>query len=163
MRMSITILFATMIALSAPAFANEPGSYIEKFFNEANKDNMEEVCAKYYHPDIEFVDPVGTIKTLEKMTSYYQHLYENLKSIEFVISKEVRNGDDIFAAWAMTMAHPRVNGGEEFTIEGASHVRLQDGKIIYHLDYFDLGAMIYERVPVLGMLVRYVKRKLADH
>lgn len=137
-------------------------SFIEKFFNEANKDNMAEVCAKYYHPDIEFVDPVHKIKGLDNMTAYYQHLYANINSITFKVSKEVQNENDIFAAWSMTMSHPSVNGGDEFTIEGASHVLLEDGKIIYHRDYFDLGSMIYERVPVLGALIRYIKGRMSD-
>jgi hypothetical protein len=35
------------------------------------------------------------------------------------------------------------------------------GKVIYHRDYFDMGAFIYERVPVLDRVIAYVKGKLS--
>ena len=30
----------------------------------------------------------------------------------------------------------------------------------YHRDYFDMGEFIYERVPVLGSVIRAIKRRL---
>jgi len=32
--------------------------------------------------------------------------------------------------------------------------------VTYHRDYFDLGALIYERVPVLGGLIRGIKGRM---
>jgi hypothetical protein len=34
------------------------------------------------------------------------------------------------------------------------------GKVRYHRDYFDLGAMLYEHLPLLGSLVKTIKRRL---
>ena len=36
----------------------------------------------------------------------------------------------------------------------------QDGKVFQHHDYFDMGEFIYERVPVLGGVIRAIKNRL---
>ena len=34
------------------------------------------------------------------------------------------------------------------------------GKVCQHRDYFDLGAMLYEQLPLLGPVVRTIKMRL---
>ena len=45
-------------------------------------------------------------------------------------------------------------------LDGASHLRLADNRIAYQRDYYDLGAMLYEHIPLLGGAVRAVKARL---
>jgi hypothetical protein len=33
-------------------------------------------------------------------------------------------------------------------------------KIIFHRDYFDAGAMLYEQIPLLGRVIKWVKQKI---
>lgn len=137
--------------------------FVDSFFNEMNKSNVEEVCKKYYHPEVQFYDPVGAVHGLGAMTRYYSHLYANITSIHFEVPSEVRSENEIFAAWRMTMSHPAIGAGREITLDGSSHIRLEEGKIVYHRDYFDLGVMVYEHIFLLGRIVKYVKGTLSDH
>lgn len=44
---------------------------------------------------------------------------------------------------------------------GVSMVRFgPDGKVVFHQDYFDAAAFLYEKIPVLGGEIRFVKRRL---
>ena len=36
----------------------------------------------------------------------------------------------------------------------------EDGKVIYQRDFLDVGAMIYEHVPLLGKVIRYLKQRM---
>ena len=36
-----------------------------------------------------------------------------------------------------------------------------DGRVAEHVDYWDPAAQLYERVPVLGWLMRRIRRRLA--
>jgi hypothetical protein len=60
----------------------------------------------------------------------------------------------------MTYAHPRLQRGQELTLEGISQLRFADRRIIYQRDYYDLGAMLYEHLPLVGQVVRGIKRRL---
>ncbi|HGP4674712.1 TPA: nuclear transport factor 2 family protein, partial [Vibrio cholerae O1] len=37
-----------------------------------------------------------------------------------------------------------------------------EGKVTYHRDYFDMGEMLYEQLPVLGQVIRAIKRRLGQ-
>ena len=50
--------------------------------------------------------------------------------------------------WTMFLNHPKLRG-ETVRVEGASYLRTRNGKVYYHRDYFDLGAMLYEN-PATG-------------
>ena len=55
--------------------------------------------------------------------------------------------------------HRKVGGGEPIILDGVSVFKYEEGKAVYQRDYFDLGAMIYEKVPVLGSVVRWIKKR----
>jgi ketosteroid isomerase-like protein len=129
-------------------------------FNTLNKDNLSQVVDQFYHEDLEFFDPIEKIKGREEMKKYYGNMYKNVKEIRFDFSEMVSQGDTVVGVWVMTLKTDSLNDGKPFSVEGNSLIRFKDGKAIYHRDYFDMGAFIYERIPVVGWMVRKVKSKL---
>ena len=62
----------------------------------------------------------------------------------------------------MYYEHPKIKHGQLQQVEGASYLRLgDDQKIQYHRDYYDLGSMIYDHIPLLGRILRWIKNKLS--
>lgn len=50
--------------------------------------------------------------------------------------------------------HPQV-------IRGVSHLRFgEDGKVIYHRDYWDTGEELYAKLPLIGGAVRFLRRAI---
>ncbi len=129
-------------------------------FNALNKNNVSEVVDEFYHEDIEFSDPVEKIKGRDGIKKYYSDMYRNVKDIKFNFSEMVSQGDTVVGIWVMTLRTDSLNDGEPFQVEGNSVIRFKDGKAVYHRDYFDMGAMIYEKIPVVGWMVRKIKSKL---
>ena len=37
----------------------------------------------------------------------------------------------------------------------------EDGRVLAHIDHWDPAAQLYERVPVLGAVLRMIRRRLA--
>ena len=57
--------------------------------------------------------------------------------------------------------HARFRRGETLELRGVSHLKFRDdGKVFQHHDYFDMGEFIYERVAVLGGVIRAIKSRL---
>jgi hypothetical protein len=47
-------------------------------------------------------------------------------------------------------------------VRGASHLRFDShGKIIWHRDYWDTAEELYAKIPILGAVMRFLKRRLA--
>lgn len=135
---------------------------IKKLFSETGKDNLKPIY-EFYHENIEFSDPVGGHKGRANLVKYYENLYQNVEEIRFDFSSFIESGNTVVGIWKMTLKTPKLNGGEAFVVEGNSHVIFDsEGKAIYHRDYFDMGEFIYERIPVIGYLVRKVKSRLKE-
>jgi hypothetical protein len=79
-------------------------------------------------------------------------------------SNSFQNGDTVVLVWTMYCAHSALNAGKEFSVDGMSYIRFdpKSGKAVYHRDYFDLGEMIYENVPVLKTLIGFIKSRAAN-
>lgn len=129
-------------------------------YNVLNRDNLH-LLEEIYTTDIRFIDPAHEIIGLEKLTAYFTALYANVESIDFLFHDQVTAGDNGYVQWDMTFRHSRLSGGRSITVPGTTYVRYHpDGKVFYHRDYFDLGAMLYENLPLIGGLVTGVKRRL---
>ena len=51
----------------------------------------------------------------------------------------------------------------ELTVRGGSHLKLAaDGRIAVHRDYWDVAEELYEKLPGLGILMRWLKRRAAS-
>ncbi|MDR9440888.1 MAG: nuclear transport factor 2 family protein [Halomonas sp.] len=130
------------------------------FFNKLDK-----TCTKklyqVYTADVEFIDPLHHIKGREALEGYFCTLYDNVTSCQFTFYETLQRQDTAFITWTMHLVHPRLDGGHRVEVEGCSHLLFaEDGRVVRHRDYFDAGALLYERLPVMGPAVRWVKRQL---
>lgn len=115
-----------------------------------------------YTDDVCFEDPAHAIQGLETLIGYFESLYKNLEGCQFKFHKKLTSSDDIFLSWTMLVKHKKIKHGEVIRVEGASYLKIRTGKVFYHRDYFDLGAMVYENVPLLGVLIRSIKTRLGQ-
>lgn len=131
-------------------------------YRRLNVTNLE-LLGEVYHPDIHFVDPAHEFMGLTKLTDYFAGLYQNINSISFDFTTRIQQRDDIGLEWLMNFSHPRLKAGQAIRVEGMSRLHLGDnGLIDLHRDYFDLGAMLYEQLPVLGVVIRNLKGRLSS-
>ncbi|MFZ4405098.1 MAG: nuclear transport factor 2 family protein [Pseudobdellovibrionaceae bacterium] len=127
-------------------------------FNGLNLDRLDQ----FYDPKVVFTDPVTQIQGLPNLKKYYTHAYRKVISIRFEFSDILQEGCDYSAPWTMHLAVKGLNAGQEFNVSGLSHLKFNDkGLVVYHRDYVDLGEMVYERLPLLGALIRKLKKLLA--
>jgi limonene-1,2-epoxide hydrolase len=132
---------------------------ISAFFNAFNKDNID-LADHFYAADIVFEDPIVKINGLSDLKKYYAGMYKNVISIRFEFHDVITEGDRQVGIWTMHLRAKNLNGGEEVAVKGTSHVVYKDGKAVYHRDYFDMGAFLYEHIPVLGTVIRKLKELL---
>lgn len=129
-------------------------------YQRLNAGNLE-LLDTIYSDHIRFIDPAREIVGLDRLREYFALLYANVTAIEFEFQREKRLGDEGYVQWRMAFSHSRLKGGRPISVEGASYLRFDPaGKVCFHRDYFDLGALLYEQLPVLGTVVTALKRRL---
>lgn len=156
-------ILMTLLTTASAVASPERAKTIETFFNAVNRDSMH-LLDDFYADDVHFVDPLGELHGLEPLRSYYQRMYQPVTAIRFEFSEIQQLGTDAFATWIMVFSSSKLRGGRAISVGGVSHLRFgPDQKVVYHRDYFDLGEMVYEHVPVLGWFTRCLKRRIGDH
>ena len=132
------------------------------FYEKLNKDSMH-LVEEFYDPQIDFIDPIHSLKGSDKMREYYANLYKNAEDVKFEFTDFVQANEKVVAVWKMTLKTEKLNGGEPYTVEGNSVIHFgPSGKAVYHRDYFDLGAFVYEKIPVVGYVVKKIKNRMKE-
>lgn len=116
--------------------------------------------ATIYHQDILLVDPVGQHHGLQSLTDYFAALLKNLRYCRFEITHQHAFDQGAMLLWRMDYAHPALQKGAAQSLEGCSYLTFRDARVIFQRDYYDLGEMLYEKVPLLGSAIRALKRRL---
>lgn len=141
------------------SFESAVTATLERFrslFNALDKGNLHRL-SELYSEDIRFQDPLGSVNGLDDLTRYFAHAYSNALSCRFEFADAVVNGPCVAVPWTMILRHKRIRQGREIRVEGISHLQIRKGKVCYHRDYYDAGELIYEHLPVVGRVVRWVK------
>ncbi|KMQ74476.1 nuclear transport factor 2 family protein [Marinobacter subterrani] len=125
-------------------------------FNELDKGNLNKL-SRVYSENIRFQDPLGTVHGLDELTRYFAGAYANVIACRFEFGDAVVQGGVAALPWVMHLRHKRIRKGREVQVQGMSHIEIRDGMVCYHRDYFDAGEMLYENLPVVGGLIRWIK------
>ena len=137
---------------------------VDKFvaiYQQLNKHNLS-LLDDIYHPDIHFIDPLHEVNGLKNLHLYFANLYSNVSECHFDIGDAHMSGQHAFVYWVMTYRHPKLAGHRKIMVNGHSHLVFAADKIINHRDYFDVGALLYRHIPVLGSIVKLIDKRAAE-
>lgn len=133
---------------------------VKAAFNQFDKDHME-VLDGFYAKQAVFQDPVLKVEGLENIKTYYSHVYAKVKTIQFEFRDVFQSASGFAMPWTMTLAVKGLNGGKPYPVDGLSIFAFdKSGKVIFHRDFVDLGAMVYEKIPVFGKVIQQIRKML---
>lgn len=140
---------------------NDPGAQalteLIDFFEHLNPDTLAQL-ERHYHPEARFKDPFNEVQGTRALRRIFDHMFTALAGPRFVVHARVRQGDEAFLTWDF---HGRVRGWA-FTLHGSSHLRWgEDGRVVWHRDYWDTAEELYAKLPGLGAVMRWLRRRLA--
>ena len=119
--------------------------------------------AAWYTADAWFKDPFNEVRGLAQVQRIYRHMFDALEAPRFVVRTRIVQGDECFLAWEFHFAFRSWRRGQPQLVRGSSHLKLApDGRIAWHRDYWDAAEEVYEKLPVLGPLMRRLKRRGAS-
>jgi ketosteroid isomerase-like protein len=113
-----------------------------------------------YRDDARFKDPFNEVQGHAAIRRVFEHMYVALAEPRFVVRDIVAEGDQCFLTWDFVFRFKRFSPGREQTVRGASHIVFDaDGRIALHRDYWDAAEELYEKLPAVGGLMRWLKRR----
>ncbi len=130
-----------------------------RFFESLTPDRLaglKDLCT----PDVRFRDPFNDNHGIDHMRGVFERMYANTNNPRFDVFDYASSlkSDVWYIRWRFTAQIK----DRPITIDGMSEVRLaDDGKVAEHIDHWDAASQLYERIPVLGFLLRRLRHKLA--
>ncbi len=113
-----------------------------------------------YATDARFKDPFNDVAGVPAITAVFEHMYRTLKSPRFVVLDIVASGDDCFLTWDFLFRFKRFSPQLDQRVRGATQLRFgANGQITLHRDYWDAAEELYEKLPVVGAFMRWLKRR----
>ena len=110
---------------------------------------------EFYAEDAWFKDPFQEVRGVAAIQRIFAHMFRQVEEPRFVVSERLADDRSAMLVWEF-----RYGRGQ--CIRGVSHLRFaEDGRIAYHRDYWDAAEELYEKLPVLGILLRRLRRALA--
>ncbi|PXW95839.1 ketosteroid isomerase-like protein [Sphaerotilus hippei] len=115
--------------------------------------------AQLYSEQAWFKDPFNEVSGLAAIRRIFAHMFEVLHGPRFVVHDIVAEGDQCFLTWTFSFAlSPRA---VPLQVRGTSQLRFApDGRVAWHRDYWDAAEELYAQLPVLGVLMRWLQRRL---
>jgi steroid delta-isomerase len=116
----------------------------------------------FYSDDARFKDPFNDVRGAAAIQRVFTHMFTQVSEPRFVVGERVVDAGGVVLVWDFQFGVRVWGKVRTQVIHGASHLRFAaDGKVTCHRDYWDIGEELYMKVPVLGLLMRALRGRLA--
>ena len=113
--------------------------------------------------DIRFHDPFNDVHGCQAYAHILRKMFDAVPDIRFTVSHIALDGETCFIRWR-SIGTLRAMGAMPWIVEGMSELKFApDGRVREHVDYWDAAAQFYERLPIIGPLLRFIRRRVASH
>jgi len=131
---------------------------IADFFEQLKPADLARL-GEIYTGDARFKDPFNEVVGVPAIRGVFEHMFVSLDAPRFVIREFIVQGPQCFLTWDFVFRMRRFNRGEQ-VIRGGSHLQFApDGRIAMHRDYWDAAEELYEKLPILGALMRWLRKR----
>lgn len=118
---------------------------------------------RIYADDAWVKDRFNEVRGVADVRRIFLHMFDQVDEPRFEVLTAVQQGMQVFLTWDFRFRMKRFDTRTRQTIRGASHLRFApDGRITFHRDYWDTAEELYEKLPLLGALMRWLKRQAAQ-
>lgn len=122
----------------------------------ASLDRLETLCTS----DVRFRDPFNEVQGVAALRKVFEKMFEDVREPRFLVTDRAVSGQVCYLRWEFAFRPAR--GGAPRRILGMSEVHFDEtGRVTAHLDHWDSGGQIYARLPLLGPVIRWVRRRLS--
>lgn len=115
--------------------------------------------SQFVTPDIHFVDPFNDVRGIDRLMRVFQDMFDSVQDIEFRTENLCQDGPVALLFWHFS----GTLRGNAFSFDGMSKLRFaEDGRVCEHFDYWDSATQFYMRLPVIGWLLSFVRRRVSS-
>ena len=113
---------------------------------------------EFYAAEAWFKDPFNEVHGVDAIRHIFEHMFRQVENPRFVVTDRLAEADRAMLVWEFHFART----GKTQIIRGTSHLHFDaEGRVIRHRDYWDAAEELYMTLPVIGWLMRRLRRALS--
>lgn len=145
-----------------PKIAEKGLRSIQNLFRTYTPANIRAHVRETYADTFFFRDGFKYITKIDDLETYMVHGAEPLRSCTFDFEPPIDAGDgNYYLKWIMNVSLESDPKDHVDRALGLSHLRFnQDGKVIFHQDYWDPTDVLYRRIPIANRMIGFVRKRL---
>jgi len=132
---------------------------LKEFFETLAPNTRAKAFENIYDKNVHFKDPFNDVIGLDGVYKIFSHMYRNLNEPKFLLHEFVQKENVLYIHWQFHFMFKNETKAHSF--DGLSRLVLnEEQKIIEHIDYWDAAEHMYGKLPLIGSILRYIKRKI---
>lgn len=129
------------------------------FFENLTPESLDRF-GEVFAADARFRDPFNDARGIAAVRRVFEQMFEQLEDHRFKVLDHAVAGNRAYLNWKFCFT--RRGKTQSLLIEGMSTVDFSDeGKAIAHIDHYDAAGQVYETIPLLGSLLRALRKRIA--
>ena len=133
----------------------------KEFFSNMTPDRVRNQVDSVYDKDAYLYDTLALHHGIDAIRPYFIRTAERADGVTVEILDTIRKGNDFYVKWSMDITWSAFKKGKTTRSFGISHIRFgETGKVVLHYDFWDSTNGFFEHLPIIGGLIRWVKRRV---
>lgn len=132
-----------------------------EFFESVSPETISRI-GDLYAADARFKDPFNAVQGVPAIEHIFRHMFTQVESPRFVVTERIAQNNSAMLAWRFEFGVRVGKTVRPQVVNGVTHFKFDvNGKVSLHRDYWDTGEELYMKLPVLGWLLRALRRRLS--
>ena len=128
-----------------------------KLFEELSVERIDGI-EHFVSVDIKFKDPFNDMSGLDAFRRLLVKMIDDVKGLSFEVTHRAWTEDVLFLRWRF---QGKVKGLGYWKVQGMSEISFDEQDLIcQHIDHWDAAEQFYEKLPLIGTILRIIKRRL---
>ena len=138
-----------------------PIERVVDFYQTLTRESLAQLD-QIYAPQARFKDPFNEVVGTQPIAAIFEAMFDQLDEPRFRVLEAVGDARRACLIWEFDFRNRRLQQGRAQRIRGATWLEFDEqGRVALHRDYWDAAEELYEKLPVIGALARWLKRQLA--
>lgn len=130
------------------------------FFEQISPSTIEKV-RPLVTEDVRFKDPFNDVRGVDNLLKILGKMFDAANDINFTMRECAGDGLIYFLRWKFSCRPKSRFLNSPWEVDGISVISFTEtGLIREHIDYWDAAGQLYEHLPLIGGLLRLVRRPL---
>jgi hypothetical protein len=113
---------------------------------------------RLYAPTASFKDPFNDVIGVDAIEKIFVHMFSTTEHPRFIFGEIIQQEQQAFLTWEFIFTLK----DKEYTVKGGTHLHFDDaGLVTMHRDYWDAAEELWQKLPIIGVLVRWLRGKFS--